>query len=44
MYMRLHIIKHPEGERRLVLLMCEDGLYSFIEEELRGGLAETAWS
>ncbi|MBW6400816.1 hypothetical protein KPL78_23345 [Roseomonas sp. HJA6] len=42
MYIRLRIVEHPEGRRRLVLLMREDGLYTVIEEELRGGLAEAA--
>jgi len=42
MYVRLRIVEHPEGRRRLVLLMREDGRYTFIEEELQGGLAETA--
>lgn len=42
MTVRLRIVMHPEGRRRLVLLMTREGTYRFIEEELRGGLAEAA--
>lgn len=42
MSVRLRIVEHPEGRRRLVLLMREDGFYTFVEEELEGGLAEAA--
>ncbi|MBR0651657.1 hypothetical protein GXW78_18455 [Roseomonas terrae] len=39
---RLRIVDHPDGRRRLVLLMREDGRYTYVEEELQGGLAEAA--
>jgi hypothetical protein len=37
---RLRVVEHPDGRRRIVLLMREDGRYTYVEEALRGGLAE----